>query len=154
MTATNHALTGAAIGLLLGEPLLAIPAAVASHFACDALPHFKAPGYVRHGDRFLRSRWFRNYLLIEAAVCGLIVLTLAFRQPLHWQLAAICAFLAAAPDLLSIRIFRAAQKNMTWRAKGYYRFSKAIQWFERPIGAAVEIAWFVALVAIIAPFLR
>ena len=38
MTATNHALTGAIIGLVIGEPVLAIALAFASHFICDALP--------------------------------------------------------------------------------------------------------------------
>lgn len=65
MTATNHALTGAAIGLLVGEPLIAVPAAIASHFICDALPHY---GRVGPDSKTIGSKGFRNYLLSDAAL--------------------------------------------------------------------------------------
>jgi len=64
MTATNHALTGAAIGLLVGEPLIAVPAAIASHFICDALPHY---GRVGPDSRRLAARVF-------ATICCLMLL--------------------------------------------------------------------------------
>lgn len=40
MIATNHALTGAAIAVVIKQPILAIPLAFVSHFICDAIPHF------------------------------------------------------------------------------------------------------------------
>lgn len=146
MTATNHALTGAFIGLASGNPYIALPAAVLSHFACDSLPHFGA------GEDSLRTSWFRNMLVIEAVVCALIVSFLALRHPAHWLLAAICAFLATSPDFMWIQSFRRAQ---TGRATAVVtpslllRFHAAIQWFERPIGAVFELAWAMAAVALI-----
>ncbi len=40
MTATGHALIGTVIAAKVGNPTLAIPIAIASHFLADALPHW------------------------------------------------------------------------------------------------------------------
>ena len=40
MTATGHALIGTVIAAKVGNPVLAIPIALASHFIADALPHW------------------------------------------------------------------------------------------------------------------
>jgi len=151
MTATNHALTGAAIGLLVGEPLIAVPAAIASHFICDALPHY---GRVGPDSKTIGSKGFRNYLLSDAALCFVLVAILAVLQPQNWLLAAVCAFLATAPDFGWINKFRKARQNKPWRPNWYSRFACDIQWFQRPIGWTVEAIWAVAAVAIILPFLR
>jgi len=150
VTAVNHALTGTAIGLLVGEPLIALPAALASHFVCDALPHFdsKIPG--------ARLKWggFRNYLILEAVLCFLIVLVLALMRPDHWFLASICALLATSPDLLWINRYLKVRRGQHWKASAYANFAGRIQWFAKPIGAVVEAAWFIAAIAVILPFLR
>jgi hypothetical protein len=150
MTATNHALTGAAIGLISGNPWLALPGALASHFICDSLPHFGFPE--RH--KVLKTSIFRNYLIAEAGICFTIVFLLFALHPEHWLLAAVCAFVAASPDFLWIQKFTQARKNRKWRPSAYAKFASGIQWFQRPVGALVELAWFVALVLIIAPFLH
>ncbi len=150
MTATNHALTGAAIGLLIGQPVVAIPAALASHFICDIIPHYRADVTEK---RLLKSNKFRNYLLLEAAVCLLIVIGLAVLHPLNWRLAAICAFVAASPDLLYINRYRQVRRGHSWRPGRFVAFASRIQWFERPIGGAVEVAWFIAAIAVLTPFL-
>jgi hypothetical protein len=46
MTATGHALIGTVIAAKVGNPALAIPIAIASHFLADALPHWDT-GYHR-----------------------------------------------------------------------------------------------------------
>src|SRR5436305_4998475 len=112
MTATNHALTGAIIGFVVGQPWLAVPVAIASHFVCDALPHF---GSSQPEKSRLRSTRFRNYLLVEAALCGLLVLGLFVVHPWHWWLAAICAFSAAAPDFLWIKRYLIARQQKRWK---------------------------------------
>ncbi len=151
MTAINHALTGAVIGLVVGEPLIALPAALASHFVCDALPHFgrRLPPAV-----YLKTKSFRYYLVAEASLCALLVACLAIFQPQHWFLAAVCAFLATSPDLLQINKYLKMRRGQHWKRSAFARFAGGIQWFERPIGAVVEVAWFVAAIIIIIPFLR
>jgi len=150
MTATNHALTGAIIGLLIGEPVLAIPLAVLSHFICDALPHYGRTGPV---DKTIATKGFRNYLIGDASLCFLLVVLLAVTQPEYWWLAALCAFLAAAPDFGWINKFRKARTGNKWRPSVFSKFAGDIQWFQRPIGAVVEVAWFVGAIVIITPFL-
>lgn len=149
MTAVNHALTGTAIGLISGNPALAVPLALISHYICDMIPHFGS----RNPETAIRSRAFRNYLVVEAVLCFCIVLTLAILQPAHWQLAAVCAFVAASPDLLSINYFSKTKKGESWQPGPYVRFAKKIQWFEKPIGAVVEVAWLVAACIIIQSYL-
>jgi hypothetical protein len=40
MTATGHALIGAALAMKITNPWLGIPLAVVSHFVCDKVPHW------------------------------------------------------------------------------------------------------------------
>jgi len=140
MRAINHALTGAIIGLSLPSPLLALPLALASHFVCDAIPHYGG------GKSTVSSKYFTIGLVVDALLCILLVLLLGFSQPAHWLLASSCAFLATAPDLLWIPGYiRVRNKKPFNLGKNWLmRFVSTIQWFERPIGAAVEFAWFIA----------
>ena len=151
MTATNHALTGALIGLIVGQPVVAVPAALLSHYVCDALPHFRRN---MPDEVLLKSKWFRNYLIVEATLCTVIVLGLAGLRPQHWLLAAICAFIAVSPDLLSINKYLKVRYSRRWSAGRYVKFASDIQWFERPIGAVVEVAWFAAAIVLLLPLLR
>ncbi|HEX5744175.1 MAG TPA: hypothetical protein VFX84_01870 [Candidatus Saccharimonadales bacterium] len=150
MTATNHALTGAFIGLAVGQPAVAVPAALVSHFLCDAIPHWTPD---TPPDRRLRSNSFRNYLIADASFCFLLVAVLAAVRPDQWFLAAICAFVATSPDFLWIPRYVKTRVGKRWRPNLYSRFALGIQWFSRPIGAVVEAAWFVAAILLILPFL-
>jgi hypothetical protein len=149
MTATNHALTGAFIGLVVGRPELAMPLALGSHFICDALPH-----YASKDPSGIKKKSFQNYLLTDAGLCVVIVLTLALLRPPHWELAAICAFLAASPDFFWVNHYRTARANRKWHPNAYSKFAKKIQWFQRPIGATVEVAWFIAAIVLLEPLVR
>jgi hypothetical protein len=51
MLVTNHVLSGAAVGAIAGDPLLALPLGIASHFALDAMPHW---GQWDSREQFLR----------------------------------------------------------------------------------------------------
>jgi hypothetical protein len=140
MTATNHALTGAIIGLTIGNPLIAIPLAIASHFVMDAIPHFGTEGDV---PSFLRKNSFLLLLVGDAALCGLLVLLLVLLRPENWLLASFCAFFATSPDLLWINQYLKARAHKEWKPGLIARFSIWTQWFQRPIGSLVEITWFV-----------
>jgi hypothetical protein len=149
MTATNHALTGAAIGLLVGNPLIAIPLAIASHFICDIIPHF---GSQDSSVSWIGSKPFKIYLVIDALICIALVVLLYASHPLHWQTAAVSAFAAASPDFFWIPKFLEARKGRSHKENAFGRFAGRIQWFQRPIGAPVEIAWMIAGIVILLPF--
>jgi hypothetical protein len=139
MRMINHAMTGALIGLAVGEPAVAVPIALASHFVLDAIPHHDS---AKPDSEYLRSKWFTTVLVIDILLCILLVLILAARQPLHWQLAAICAFVAASPDMLFIDRYIKALRHQSVRLSRFVQWTRDIQWFARPIGAVVEAAWF------------
>ncbi|MDB5169248.1 MAG: hypothetical protein JWO41_604 [Candidatus Saccharibacteria bacterium] len=155
MTAPNHALTGAIIGLTVSNPILAIIVAVASHFVCDAIPHFDVPGKTAE-DRMRSNFFLRFQIIFGGLLCLLIVLWLALARPHHWQLAVICAFAATIPDLLYVprylHVKRNGRDNMNrwW----FWRLHNNIQWFQRPIGALVEIVWAGGTVIILSALTR
>jgi hypothetical protein len=151
VTATNHALTGAIIGLVVGEPLIALPVALASHFVCDAIPHF---GDGTGSLKRLKTDSFRIYLVVEFCLCVTLVALLAVFHPEHWFLASVCAFLATSPDLIWINKYLKTRRGQKWKRNAFEAFASNIQWFEKPIGAVVEVAWFVAALIIIIPFLH
>jgi small-conductance mechanosensitive channel len=151
MRAINHALTGAFIGLAVAEPVVAIPAAIASHFVLDAIPHH---GSQKNNLKVLRSKTFRSTLYADALLCALLVIVLAGQRPFSWFLGAICAFLAAAPDFVWYKRYKRANDHKTWRPGWFERWASDIQWFQRPIGWLVEVAWFIAGVIVVVPFLR
>ncbi len=74
MTATGHALIGTVIAAKIGNPALAAPIALASHFAADALPHWDTGYHRTHKSKrkfFIQSAldvifgFVLSYLLIN-----------------------------------------------------------------------------------------
>jgi hypothetical protein len=151
MRAINHGLTGAFIGLTVAEPAIAMPAALASHFLLDVIPHH---GSQKPNPKILRSGLFKFTLAIDALLCAVLVLLLAGRHPIHWLQATICAFVAAAPDFVWAKKYLLANRYKAWRPSGFEKWASDIQWFQRPIGALVEVAWFAAALLLLVPFIR
>lgn len=147
MTATNHALTGAIVGLTIQQPPLAIALALLSHFVLDVLPHY---GSSLPDEVVLKKKSFRNYLVIEALLCLTLVIMLRLGNPEYWFIPTTCAFLAAAPDLFSINMYLKLSAGKPWKPNLYTRFTTAIQWFQRPIGAVVEVVWCASAVVLLA----
>lgn len=146
MTATNHALTGAVIGLAVGQPWLAIPLAFGSHFVLDALPHFGS-------QRFKPShRLFIYFLAVDVGLCASIVLVLANLQPVNWLLASVCALVAISADLMWVKLFIWSQngKEVPKPKNVIVKFHSWIQWYEREPGIFFELLWGAAMVVAIA----
>lgn len=97
MLTTPHAAAGVALGAAIGNPLVVIPAAMASHFILDAVPHWQEilPPYIPTTKTYVRVP------LDIALAVGITVLATHW-QPQHtaaiWT-GAVCANL---PDLDSI----------------------------------------------------
>lgn len=147
MTAANHALTGALIGLTVHNPWIALPIALCSHIVCDIIPHF---GRERE---WLKKPSFTRYLTLDATLCILLVGLLFALQPAYWLLAAVCAFVATSPDLLWIRQFMLARTGKSCKPNMVESFLGWIQWFQRPLGALVELAWFIGASVLLWQFL-
>ena len=155
MTAINHALTGALIGVAVGNPWIALPVAFLSHFVCDALPHYDVPGDT-HEARIASRLFWQVHIVGGALLCMALVAILAIWQPVHWLLASFCAFAAASPDLLAIPRFISVRRtgkdirDRWW----FWRFHNVVQWFQEPVGLVVEAAWFAGMIILLVPFFR
>ena len=155
MTATNHALTGALIAVVVDQPLLAIPLALASHFVLDILPHF---GVSKNPKVRNASKLFRRVTITDLLICGLIFLVaplvydnLGVSLIVLWA----CMFAAICPDLVwGYRLYREHREKRRIPKSLFSLFHSNIQWGERPWGLGVEVIWGVVVsIVIIAPIL-
>ncbi len=132
MTALNHALTGAAIGMAVQQPLLVIPLAFVSHFVLDIVPHFEQKNYT----------FGTKSTIITHVVDGLLTLSalvfLGFFAPHLMFPAVLGAIFAMLPDAFWLHYYTHGRPQY-W----FYRFHQKIQWFERPQGMLVEVSYLV-----------
>jgi hypothetical protein len=151
MTAPNHALTGALIGLAVPNMWLGIPLAIASHFLLDTIPHYG----VAEGtsEEIIGSRKFLYIQLVGGFVlCVMLVALLWWYEPAHWFSAAVCAFMATSPDLLSAPRYVSVKqgKKDPVQRWWFWRIHHGIQ-KEHSRYLPVEVTWFaVALLLLIA----
>jgi hypothetical protein len=139
MTGVNHALTGAAMGLLFKNPLLVAPAAFASHLILDTTPHFGSD-WLKH-----KPNRFRNWILAEGVGSALVTLIVMALWPQYWFAIGIGAFFAVLPDLLWVFPHLLGQKRPT---DAFSRFHSWIQWSETPLGCITELVWFGLVISI------
>lgn len=145
MTASNHALTGAIIVLTIDKPVLALPLALASHFALDVLPHFGNYDRAPHN-----SRLFMMILVADAAIAVSVMLAIYTFLPVIWLSAVAGSLLAMAPDLMwAPGYIRGLTRQEQSRPNAIMRWHKRIQWQERPWGFFIEIIWFVGGLALL-----
>lgn len=146
MRATNHALTGAVIGIAVANPLVALPAAFASHFVCDLIPH--------HDDPRIPSGSRTEVIVLVLDCLGAVgVATFLFvLRPEAWFLACWCAFLATSPDLMWIPrfIYRLKHHKDILPTNPIARFHSAVQPFVSPAGAIVECVWAGMMIVLLA----
>jgi hypothetical protein len=138
MTATNHALSGAVIGLAITQPAIALPLALISHFVLDAVPHF---GHLNFSGSEKKRRIFHISLFIDAALLAIIIVSL-YLAGAGWLVFA-CLFLAGCPDFFQTYhyLFNPDfKKTGKFKNPGWYaRTSKRISWEESLSGLFVEI---------------
>jgi hypothetical protein len=150
MTAPNHAITGALIGLALPNMWLGVPLAILSHFVLDAIPHYDVPGDTNEA-RIGSKQFLLVQILGGGAVCALLVFVLWQFAPVYWFSAAVCAFAAASPDLLSFPRFVSVKRGghdlveKNW----FWKFHNDIQ-RQHPRYLSVELVWFGVAATILA----
>lgn len=130
MTITNHALVGATIIAIIPNPWIALPLAIGSHFLLDAVPHFGGVDWFEH--------WGWPMAMMAAADLVLLIglcVVLAFigGAEAGWLITgALAATLPDWPWLLHY--------GLGWQ-HAYFRWHLAIQRYERPWGAYVEVVF-------------
>lgn len=134
MTATNHALTGAAIAAVIKQPLLALPLAFVSHFFCDALPHFGI-------DMKFRSKQMFTWLLIDGVVALMCALTLIAMGVASPVLLAVAGFIAMSPDFAWLFYGLKGVLGDVHSMDPLSKFHSRIQWYQKVPGLAIEAVW-------------
>lgn len=133
MTTSNHLYAGALIGIAVGQPLLALPLAFASHFVMDAVPHYGHAGE-GYGDVFKHRLTFVVESLNIVAVP--VLAYLLWGQSAWVWLAAVAAL---SPDFMWVyRYFWFERKHLPPPAGPVTRFHIAVQRYEVQWGAIVE----------------
>lgn len=146
MTSSNHAATGAIIALAINQPVLALPAAYASHFLLDALPHFGFPGKGGYPEAFKHK--YLTFTTEFLGLIGIVVVIIMLRSQTLWVWLA--AILAISPDFMWPYVYMAFErKNKVHKHGPISQFHHNIQWCERPWGLFVEIAWFIGTFVIL-----
>ncbi len=136
MTATNHALAGAVIGLSITQPAIALPLALLSHFVLDAIPHL---GLDEFGGHLKAKKMFKWMIGLDAVFLAAVMIWLyVIHAPL---LVFACLFLAGSPDF--IWAYRYVFKERLGKIppaamSGFNKFHSVIQTSQTLQGAWVE----------------
>lgn len=137
MIGLNHAVTGAFLAAAVKEPVVALPLALMSHFALDALPHwdYKVPGGNRKRQLVMAGDLMLAFLVLS---------TLSFLLVEQWWVMLLAGMLAIAPDAMWLPEIL---NNRPLKMKGSDLLSKArrlhsrVQWSETARGLYFEIFW-------------
>lgn len=145
--ATSHAVTGASIAVVVREPVLALPLALASHFVLDALPHIGLDEYGGHNK--MRTLFHKILAADTVLLISLAVFLFVSGAPL---LVFACVFLAGAPDF--VWAYRYVVQEKLGKAKEHpknllNRFHSKIQWSQTLRGAYLEIPYAFTLLYIV-----
>ena len=133
MQGLNHVVFGSLIGLTIKQPALAVPLALASHFALDVMPH-----YGNDPKLIWRSRRYHQRILLDGLACTAYIAWLISLHPPNTGLVVLCAFLALLPDLLWPITLYIKDHGLFY---AFFKFHKSIQNESRQ-GIYVEIIWF------------
>lgn len=137
MIGFNHALAGGLIGKLLPWPV-AVPVALASHFALDALPHYGIPARKRDTSRF----WKAFFTVDFFATLSLAVWALANR---HYAMY-VCGQIAVLPDFVWVaHVVRKHSFNFSKVKSRYEKWHIDIQRYEFQDGLWIELPTAVVL---------
>ncbi|MBC7708386.1 hypothetical protein H7Y63_04125 [Polaromonas sp.] len=145
MTVTNHLLTGAVIGKFLPLPL-AIPAAFASHFILDALPHF---GFKSIPNTKSRKALFISVLVLDFILAVALSIWLISHGRTGQFLIGLVAY---SPDVVWLYHY-VIKHNLGSleppKGNRLTQFHFNIQKYERIWGSFVEMFYFAIMLAVV-----
>lgn len=145
MTATNHALTGTVIALVVKQPLLAIPLAFLSHFVLDMILHLEG--------RDLPKEWVLRVIGADLLIGNLLAIFLPLLLVTNvsaWTIF-LCMVAAMSPDYIwCLRYIRIRDKDKVFDEpmSRFSNFHKGIQ-RQSLSGYRVEVAWLVVVASLV-----
>jgi len=128
MLETPHALLGAAIAVKLGNPLLSIPIAFASHFVLEKVPHWNPHLYYETDKYGKPTKNSTIIVVIDSSLALILGSAIAFRQPNMLMVVNVflSSFAAVLPDLIEAPYFFLNVRNNE-HIKRWIKFQKSIQ---------------------------
>ena len=132
-------MTGALVAIAIRQPYLALPVAFASHFLCDALPHF---GFK---DQDVFKNKFNIVLGLDFGTALVAMAIMGVLYPSQAGLVWACMILAASPDLMWL-YYRGYIERIKFQPlvlDPISRFHAWVQWSQTLPGLIVEVAWFI-----------
>jgi hypothetical protein len=138
MTGLNHAATGALVAVAIHNPVVALPAALLSHFLIDAIPHwnYQVPKQIAR----------RQVIMLADLTLSLaLLLLLALTVDANPYLIIAGGLLGIMPDMMWLRFFISGRPSVHGSPKRMInrlrRFHFWIQWSETSWGFFVELCW-------------
>lgn len=109
-----HAIVGAAIATKIGNPALALPLALASHFALDLVPHWNPhlnKEIKEHGYITKKTKWIIGIDVVASLAAGLYIASLALPDTHKAVIVVLGAFFGVLPDVAEAPFFFWGSKN-------------------------------------------
>lgn len=150
MMATPHMVTGAAIGRVLRRPWLAYPAALASHFLLDIVPHIDSHGLfgAKHGG-LTRLEAISG---LADFVVGALVVGLVARRQTRRRVMLGGALFAILMDLVEyvppLGPWLRGWAGTAWLTRFHHRIQHNVSPAHWPVGAATQVATLAVALAI------
>lgn len=141
MTGTNHAVTGAIIGMVVA-PVIALPLAIASHFALDSIPHYGDKSIAQSESRF------RRIIIVDTIITVVFLISILVIRPSHWLAALFAALLAMSPDLMWLPNFLRASRGKSAQPYNKVMHAHEKMQSEHVWGWMVEAAWLLVFLPI------
>lgn len=142
MLFTAHAITGATIGMLSGNPVIGFIFGYLSHHVLDSLPHFdqgsfyidKDKGPVWAGAKYEEKKKFkvkRDWIILfidMALASALSLYILANLKLALWPLYILGAAAGLLPDIMDVSPFWKDKFRNTRFGKKYHKFHELFHW--------------------------
>jgi len=125
MMATPHLFAGAALGVVLRRPLYALPAAQASHFLLDCVPHVDA--HSLFGKAGASPTPLEATVAVADFLVGLAALLYLTRSRRDRRRGLCAAIVGLAPDLIDISPRLGSAFRAWFLTQPIYAFHHAIQ---------------------------
>lgn len=129
MLETPHVALGAAIAVKVGNPYLALPLALASHFVLDRIPHWNPHFYTetkKYGAPSNKSTTLAIVDSLAALGLGLAVASQALPDKAKFTIIIVACFLAVLPDQIKTPFFFVKSFRKGW-LKRYVLWERSLQ---------------------------
>lgn len=149
MVLTTHGLVGGAIAALLpGAPALAVPAALASHYLLDALPHWDYPMPSLENPGASRSRDVLK--VIADGLSGLVLPLIIFGDFAFWPLVLVAAAVAMFPDFLQF-VYYVTRLPALAPTQNFHEWIHTPYKFKRRplLGISLQLVFILAVIALV-----